>query len=75
MTTATGIIALAALTATVSSLVWLPLQPAKLSPVRDPISQNGTTGFRAGYRAVTEVGRAHPAAGPVPARREGASWP
>jgi hypothetical protein len=53
MMTAAGIIALVALAATVASLVWLHLQSAKLSPIRDPVSQYGITGFRAGYRAAT----------------------
>ena len=53
MMIAAGIIALVALAATVASLVWLHLQPTKLSPIRDPVSQYGITGFRAGYRAAT----------------------
>jgi Protein of unknown function (DUF998) len=51
--TAAGIIALAALAATVASLVWLHLEPTKLSPVRDPVSAYGITPYRAGYRAAT----------------------
>jgi len=50
---AAGIIALVALAATVASLVWLQLQPTKLSPIRDPVSQYGITGYRDGYRAAT----------------------
>ncbi len=50
---AAGIIALVALAATVASLVWLHLQPTKLSPIRDPVSQYGITGYRGGYRAAT----------------------
>ena len=53
MVIAAGIIALVALAATVTSLGWLHLQPAKLSPIRDPVSQYGITGYRAGYRAAT----------------------
>ncbi len=51
--TAAGIVALLALTVTVASLVWLHLQPTGLSAVRNPVSQYGTTSFRAGYRAAT----------------------
>jgi len=53
MMIAAGIIALVALAATVASLAWLHLQPTKLSPIRDPVSQYGITGFRDGYRAAT----------------------
>jgi hypothetical protein len=53
MMTAAGIIALLGLAVTVASLVWLHLQPAKLSPVRDPVSAYGITSFRAGYRVAT----------------------
>jgi hypothetical protein len=49
--TAAGIITLLALTVTVTSLMWLDLQPTGLSPVRNPVSQYGITPFRAGYRA------------------------
>ena len=51
--TAAGIIALFGLAVTVASLVWLHLQPTKLSPVRNPVSEYGITSFRAGYRAAT----------------------
>ncbi len=51
--TSAGIIASLGLAVTVASLVWLHLQPTKLSPVRDPVSQYGITGFRAGYRVAT----------------------
>ena len=49
----TGILALLGLAVTVASLVWLHLQPTKLSPVRNPVSEYGITSFRAGYRAAT----------------------
>lgn len=48
-----GIIALLGLAVTVASLVWLHLQPTKLSPVRDPVSEYGISSFRAGYRVAT----------------------
>lgn len=51
--TAVGIIALLGLAVTVASLAWLHVQPTKLSPVRDPVSEYGITTFRAGYRAAT----------------------
>ena len=51
--TAAGIIALLGLAVTVASLVWLHLQPTKLSPMHDPVSEYGITIFRAGYRAAT----------------------
>lgn len=51
--TAAGIIALLALAVTVASLVWLHLEPTKLSPVRDPVSEYGITSFRAGYHVAT----------------------
>ena len=50
---AAGIIGLLGLAVTVASLAWLQLQPTKLSALRDPVSQYGITGFRAGYRAAT----------------------
>ena len=51
--TAAGILALLGLAVTVASLVWLHLEPTKLSPVRDPVSEYGITNFRAGYRVAT----------------------
>ena len=51
--TAAGILALLGLAVTVASLAWLQLQPTKLSPVRDPVSEYGITSFRAGYRVAT----------------------
>ena len=51
--TAAGIIALFGFAVTVASLVWLHLQPTKLSSARDPVSEYGITSFRAGYRVAT----------------------
>ena len=51
--TVAGVIALAALAATVASLGYLHLAPTGLSPIRNAVSQYGITPFRAGYRAAT----------------------
>ena len=51
--TAAGILALLGLAVTVASLVWLHLQPTKLSAMRNPVSEYGITSFRAGYRVAT----------------------
>ena len=51
--TVAGVIALAALAATVASLGYLHLAPTGLSPIRTAVSEYGITRFRAGYRAAT----------------------
>lgn len=51
--TVTGLIALAALAATVGSLGYLHIAPTGLSPLRNAVSQYGITPFKTGYRAAT----------------------
>lgn len=53
MVTVAGVIALAAIAATVASLGYLHLAPTGLSPIRNAVSQYGITPYRAGYRAAT----------------------
>jgi Protein of unknown function (DUF998) len=48
-----GVVSLIAVAVTVASLVWLHIQPTRLSPVRDPVSEYGVTPFRCGYRVAT----------------------
>jgi Protein of unknown function (DUF998) len=51
--TVAGVIALAALAATVAGLGYLHIAPTGLSPLRNAVSQYGITPFKAGYRAAT----------------------
>ena len=48
-----GAVSLIAVAVTVASLVWLHVQPTRLSPVRNPVSEYGITPFRSGYRVAT----------------------
>ena len=48
-----GIVALVALATVIGALGHLHLEPTGLSPIRDPVSQYGISGFRADYRLAT----------------------